>query len=121
MTMSAKKKTHIRQGAAANWDVRRGPEGEVRMIRLLTYRDNPLAPTALVCKIGGIYRTDTHLIRVTLVDEVPNSEGIVEVIAAAHLVWKTEANWLESGTDFRWIMQEFRRGTFIADGPRRTQ
>ncbi len=86
------------------------------MVQFETYRDNPLAPTALVSKIGGIYRVDTHLIRVTFIDDVPNADGRLEAIAQSHLIWKTERNWLESGETFRWVMKEFMRGGFPASG-----
>lgn len=86
------------------------------MITLKRFRDNPLAPTVLVSDIGGIYRINTHLIRCTFVDDVPNAEGALETIAQGHLVWKTEQHWLAGGQTFRWIMSEFRRG-LVGVGP----
>lgn len=80
------------------------------MITLKRFRDNPLAPTMLVSDVGGIYRVNSHLIRCTFVDDVPNAEGVLETVAQGHLVWKTEQNWLASGKTFRLIMSEFQRG-----------
>lgn len=120
MVPPVKKKTHIRRGAAEKWDVRRGPGGDVTMIRLLTYRDNPTAPRTLVTKVGGIYRTN-GIVQVTFVDEVVNAEGITEAIAANHLMWRSESLWLEGGEEFRWLMREFTKGSFSHEGSHRKQ
>jgi hypothetical protein len=111
-TVEAKKKAMMRRGSVRPGEVRRGPAGEVEMIQFNAYRDNPLAPTALVSKIGGIYRLNTHLIRVTFIDEQPNALGDVEAVAQSHLIWKTAQHWLDTNELFRWAMGEFRHGTF---------
>jgi hypothetical protein len=84
------------------------------MIKLNAYRDNPLAPTALVSKVGGIYRVDPHLIRVTFIRDIPNAEGHYESVAQAHLIWTTgrRSDWLDTRSDFDFAMAELRREMF---------
>jgi hypothetical protein len=111
-------KAKMRRKTVPFGEVRRDTGGNVTMIQLKPFKDNPLAPTALVSDVGGIYRLDTHLIRCTFIDEIPNAEGVLETVATSHLVWKTEQHWLATRDVFGWVMNEFLRGAF-GDGGRR--
>lgn len=112
------KKPQMRRQSNRPGKVTRDGGGNVTMIRFARYKDNPIAPTAIVSKVGGIFRVNTHLIRVTFYDEVPNSEGEPEAIAQVHLVWKTAQDWLATRDVFPFAMDEFEKGSFDADGGR---
>jgi len=104
-------------------DVRRGPGGNIEMIVLNPWRDNPLAPTTVADSVGGIQRLPSGLVRVTFVQEIHTPGGATEFLATEHKLW-TERNWLDSGDAFRWIMRDYERGMFTPpDGGhrRRTQ
>jgi hypothetical protein len=112
----AKKPPRMRRKTVRFEEVSRDGAGNVTMLRLYPYKDNPLAPEALVSKVGGIYRVDTHLIRVTFIDEVPDPSGEMVAIAKSHLVWKTEEDWLATREIFDFVMEQFRKGSLQDDG-----
>lgn len=105
--IKATKSTKMRRHNARLGKVSRDAGGTVTMVQFNAYRDNPLAPTALVSKIGGIYRVDAHLIRVTFIDEIPNYDGEFEAIAQSHLVFKTEADWFAAKELLDFAMEQF--------------
>ena len=85
------------------------------MIEFSRYRENPLAPTVIVNKVGGIYQVNSTLIKVTFVAQFPLAGGEVDPVATVHLIWPTR-QWLESGDIFRFAMAEFQRGMIHDDG-----
>lgn len=113
MAKGGMSKPKMRRNRERLGEVARDGAGNVTMIRFSTYKDNPLAPTALVSKVGGIFRVDTHLIRVTFIDDVPNAEGVMETVAQGHLIWKTAADWIATREIFQFAMKEFQDGTFM--------
>jgi hypothetical protein len=76
-----------------------------------------MAPTFYASNVGGIYREESHLIRVTFIDDIRNSEGEVVSTAQAHLVWKTAQFWLNTRDVLDYAMDAFRRGA-IGSSPR---
>jgi hypothetical protein len=60
------------------------------MIRFNNCRENGRVPTATVSKVGGIYRQDNGLIKVTLIDGNERNPA-----ARVHLLWKPW-EWLDS-------------------------
>jgi hypothetical protein len=82
------------------------------MIKFWPYKETGRAPTARVAKVGGIYRQDTGLIRVTLIDD---DKGVPT--ARVHLLWEPW-EWLDSQTMVDFAVYQFKRGGFTDGGPR---
>jgi hypothetical protein len=78
--------------------------------QILQLQGQPMAPTFYVSNVGGIYREESHLIRVTFIDDIRNSEGELVSTAQARLVWKTAQFWLNTRDVFDYAMDAFRRG-----------
>jgi hypothetical protein len=100
--------------AAAGAQGRPKTKRKFPMIQFHAYRDNPLAPTAFVSSVGGIYRHNENLIRVTFINDA------TDPVVQSQLIWTPWA-WLESQPLFDFAMREFRRGTFYGGGRLRTQ
>lgn len=77
-------------------------------------KSNPLAPRILVNNLGGIYRLDGSLVRVTLVQQY--REPDVSAVAQASLIWP-EAHWHAYGHTMRWVQREIVKGTFCGEAP----
>jgi hypothetical protein len=89
------------------------------MIEINEYRRSPAAPSILVNKIGGIYRVNQSITKVTLALSTPTAAGTTDTVEAVNLLW--ENGDLHAAQEmFEWAFREIERGTFIAsDGERR--
>jgi hypothetical protein len=77
------------------------------MIQFYSYKANGRAPTARVTRIGGIYRQDTGLIKVTLINGDEKRPA-----AWVHLLWEPW-EWLATKEAVDVTMENFRRGMFL--------
>jgi hypothetical protein len=127
MIIAAKKRTtftksaRLRRSRVPLGDVRRNAAGEVEMIEFTEYVRDSHAPQILVNKIGGIYRLNNSIIKVTCVLESPGPGGIRTVIERGSFLWHIH-DVMEANRECSWAFDEMRRGTFIApddDGGRR--
>jgi hypothetical protein len=81
------------------------------MILFHAYKEDRRAPTVRVAKVGGIYRQETGLIKVTLID------GESYPSARVHVLWEPW-EWVDCQEMLNFAIKEFKRGTFANDGPR---
>ena len=116
MTVEAKRKARVRRSRVPLGDVRRGVGGEVEMIEFIPYRENPLAPLCIVSKVAGLYRLNNGLIKVTFAIDLPVAAGGTDTVAAGHLLWTSEQDWLHSHEVFKFATSEFQRGILRDDG-----
>ena len=90
----------------------RRPEGAFHMIEINDYVPNPLAPSFLVNKVGGIYRVTKNLMKCTLVLASPGRCGIQTAIERVSLLWE-HADMYEANDICHWVLAEMQRGTFV--------
>lgn len=118
MPRHVKKKPSQLPFAATIGKVSRDAGGAIEMIEFTEYRPNPAAPTVYVNKVGGIYRVDRTLIKVTFISGTPGPGGSHLYVESASLLWEPN-RWMEAGDCFRWAISEFAKGTFhgaVRDG-----
>ena len=118
MTIEAKRRAIVRRGNAPVGNVSRGAGGQITMITFNGYKDAPQAPVVFVNNIGGIYRVDDNNVKVTMVATLPNADGVLESVAAVHLIYD-ERTWVEIGEMFRFAYAEFKAGGLHGDGGKR--
>ena len=116
MVSQGQKPPRLRRKRGPLGIVTRDKSGEIYMIRLLSWRESPLAPVILTTHIGGIQRLSDGLVRATYVREIPGSENTVEYEASCHLVW-TERRWLDNADCVRWILAEYSQATHRGEEP----
>lgn len=118
MTTLAKKRKMRRKRVRPNAEIRRGAGGVIEMIEFNAYRRNPLAPTVFVNKIGGIYRINPHIVKVTMCQLTSSEQsGDINLTEACSLLWEN-AEWDDAFDGFRWAHGEIRKGVFVDDGRR---
>lgn len=123
MTRSGRKRPQ--QGAGGGLgSVVSDSKGNTEMIEFTEYRANPMAPSILVNKVGGIYKISHNLVKVTFALTSTVSGGLRECVERVSLIWEP-GDVMAAQQMFEWAFKEWRNGTFSDyapdDGGRRTR
>lgn len=105
------KRPHQSPRRAQMGTVTSGAGGTTEMIEFTEYRANPLAPTVLVNRVGGIYRVSHNLIKVTFALVATASGGARECVERVSLVWEPH-DVLKANENCSWAFKEWVNGTF---------
>jgi hypothetical protein len=102
--------------------ISRDAGGQISMIEFSLYEKSPIAPSIFVSRIGGIYRVNPHITRVTLCQLVPIINAEPKLTEAVNLIWEN-SDWDAAFDGFGWAHAEVRKGTFVPDdgGGRRSR